>query len=130
MAWHCVGVLTILLCVRSYVSNFGNLMKEVAEGYIEILKDLATESTQAPNSSRISTEDPQLEETPFLIHQHPFLCPSYKMTPFQEHYRRAHSCSVHPCAPYLGMPRVTFISPLPAKWKVFSVICVEGSPML
>lgn len=32
--------------------------------------------------------------------------------------------------PYLGMPKVTFISPLPAKWKVFSVICVEGSPML
>lgn len=31
---------------------------------------------------------------------------------------------------YLGMPRVTFISPLPAKWKVLSVICVEGSPML
>ena len=31
---------------------------------------------------------------------------------------------------HLGMPRVTFISPLPAKWKVFSVICVEGSPML
>lgn len=58
MAWHCVGVLTMLLCVRSYVSNFGNLMKEVAEGYTEILKDLATESTQAPNSSRISTEDP------------------------------------------------------------------------
>lgn len=28
------------------------------------------------------------------------------------------------------MPRVTFISPLPAKWKVFSVICVDGSPML
>lgn len=33
-------------------------------------------------------------------------------------------------APHLGMPRVTFISPLPAKWKVFRVICVEGSPML
>lgn len=31
---------------------------------------------------------------------------------------------------HLGMPRVTFISPLPAKWKVLSVICVEGSPML
>lgn len=31
---------------------------------------------------------------------------------------------------HLGMPRVTFISPLPAKWKVFRVICVEGSPML
>lgn len=33
-------------------------------------------------------------------------------------------------ASHLGIPRVTFISPLPAKWKVFSVICVEGSPML
>uniref|UniRef100_A0A6B0UGN7 Putative secreted protein n=1 Tax=Ixodes ricinus TaxID=34613 RepID=A0A6B0UGN7_IXORI len=29
-----------------------------------------------------------------------------------------------------GIPRVTFISPLPAKWKVLSVICVDGSPML
>ena len=28
-----------------------------------------------------------------------------------------------------GIPSVTFISPLPAKWKVFRVICVEGSPM-
>lgn len=31
---------------------------------------------------------------------------------------------------HLGIPNVTFISPLPAKWKVFSVICVDGSPML
>ena len=28
----------------------------------------------------------------------------------------------------LGIPRVTFISPRPAKWKVLSVICVLGSP--
>lgn len=28
----------------------------------------------------------------------------------------------------LGIPSVTFISPRPAKWKVLSVICVEGSP--
>ena len=29
----------------------------------------------------------------------------------------------------LGIPRVTFISPLPAKWKVFRVIWVDGSPI-
>ena len=29
----------------------------------------------------------------------------------------------------LGIPRVTFISPLPAKWKVLRVICVDGSPI-
>ena len=29
----------------------------------------------------------------------------------------------------LGIPSVTFISPRPAKWKVLSVICVDGSPM-
>jgi len=29
----------------------------------------------------------------------------------------------------LGIPSVTFISPLPAKWNVFNVICVEGSPI-
>lgn len=28
-----------------------------------------------------------------------------------------------------GIPKVTFISPRPAKWKVFKVICVEGSPI-
>lgn len=28
-----------------------------------------------------------------------------------------------------GTPRVTFIEATPAKWKVFSVICVPGSPM-
>lgn len=28
-----------------------------------------------------------------------------------------------------GTPRVTFIDATPAKWKVFSVICVPGSPM-
>mmetsp|Transcript_5031 Transcript_5031/g.18314 ORF Transcript_5031/g.18314 Transcript_5031/m.18314 type:complete len:214 (+) Transcript_5031:1365-2006(+) len=27
-----------------------------------------------------------------------------------------------------GMPRVTLASPRPAKWNVFSVICVDGSP--
>ena len=27
-----------------------------------------------------------------------------------------------------GMPRVTFASPRPAMWNVFSVICVLGSP--
>lgn len=40
------------------------------------------------------------------------------------------SCPGTRATPHLGMPRVTFISPLPAKWKVFRVICVEGSPML
>lgn len=29
----------------------------------------------------------------------------------------------------LGIPKVTFISPRPAKWKVFNVIWVEGSPI-
>ena len=29
----------------------------------------------------------------------------------------------------LGIPRVTLTSPLPAKWKVFRVICVDGSPI-
>mmetsp|Transcript_89861 Transcript_89861/g.275082 ORF Transcript_89861/g.275082 Transcript_89861/m.275082 type:complete len:260 (+) Transcript_89861:1453-2232(+) len=29
-----------------------------------------------------------------------------------------------------GMPNVTLAPPWPAKWKVFSVICVLGSPML
>mmetsp|Transcript_45814 Transcript_45814/g.129605 ORF Transcript_45814/g.129605 Transcript_45814/m.129605 type:complete len:293 (+) Transcript_45814:531-1409(+) len=29
-----------------------------------------------------------------------------------------------------GMPRVTFAPPWPARWKVFRVICVLGSPML
>lgn len=35
------------------------------------------------------------------------------------------------CLPYrnLGIPNVTFISPRPAKWKVFNVICVDGSPI-
>ncbi len=28
-----------------------------------------------------------------------------------------------------GTPRVTFIEATPAKWKVFSVICVPGSPI-
>ena len=28
-----------------------------------------------------------------------------------------------------GIPRVTFISPLPAKWKVLRVIWVDGSPI-
>lgn len=28
----------------------------------------------------------------------------------------------------LGTPSVTFAPPWPAKWKVFNVICVEGSP--
>ena len=28
----------------------------------------------------------------------------------------------------LGMPSVTLASPRPALWKVFSVICVDGSP--
>src|ERR1700742_53507 len=27
-----------------------------------------------------------------------------------------------------GIPSVTFLAEWPAKWKVFSVICVEGSP--
>lgn len=30
----------------------------------------------------------------------------------------------------LGTPRVTFMAATPAKWKVFSVIWVPGSPML
>mmetsp|Transcript_48746 Transcript_48746/g.143887 ORF Transcript_48746/g.143887 Transcript_48746/m.143887 type:complete len:400 (-) Transcript_48746:817-2016(-) len=30
----------------------------------------------------------------------------------------------------LGMPSVTLAPPCPARWKVFSVICVLGSPML
>lgn len=30
----------------------------------------------------------------------------------------------------LGTPKVMFIEATPAKWKVFSVICVPGSPML
>lgn len=30
---------------------------------------------------------------------------------------------------YRGIPKVTFISPLPAKWKVLRVIWVEGSPI-
>ena len=30
----------------------------------------------------------------------------------------------------LGTPRVTFILETPAKWKVFNVICVAGSPIL
>ena len=29
-----------------------------------------------------------------------------------------------------GTPRVTFFAETPAKWKVFSVICVAGSPIL
>mmetsp|Transcript_63111 Transcript_63111/g.150779 ORF Transcript_63111/g.150779 Transcript_63111/m.150779 type:complete len:224 (-) Transcript_63111:2635-3306(-) len=29
-----------------------------------------------------------------------------------------------------GTPRVTFLAPTPAKWKVFRVICVAGSPTL
>ncbi len=29
-----------------------------------------------------------------------------------------------------GTPSVTFMAATPAKWKVFSVICVPGSPML
>ena len=28
-----------------------------------------------------------------------------------------------------GTPRVTFIDATPAKWKVFKVICVPGSPI-
>lgn len=39
-------------------------------------------------------------------------------------------CSWMGAGRYLGIPSVTFISPLPAKWKVLRVICVEGSPML
>mmetsp|Transcript_98638 Transcript_98638/g.307264 ORF Transcript_98638/g.307264 Transcript_98638/m.307264 type:complete len:243 (-) Transcript_98638:353-1081(-) len=30
----------------------------------------------------------------------------------------------------LGTPSVTFLAPTPAKWKVFRVICVAGSPTL
>ncbi len=30
----------------------------------------------------------------------------------------------------LGTPRVTFFEETPAKWKVFRVICVAGSPIL
>lgn len=30
----------------------------------------------------------------------------------------------------LGIPSVIFAPPWPAKWKVFSVIWVEGSPIL
>jgi len=30
----------------------------------------------------------------------------------------------------LGTPRVTFLAEIPAKWKVFRVICVAGSPRL
>ncbi len=29
-----------------------------------------------------------------------------------------------------GIPKVTFFSPCPAKWNVFKVIYVEGSPIL
>lgn len=29
----------------------------------------------------------------------------------------------------LGIPNVTFFSPCPAKWKVFNVIYVDGSPI-
>jgi hypothetical protein len=29
-----------------------------------------------------------------------------------------------------GIPSVTFLSETPAKWKVFKVICVVGSPIL
>lgn len=29
----------------------------------------------------------------------------------------------------LGKPNVTFRSDIPAKWKVFNVICVVGSPI-
>mmetsp|Transcript_10679 Transcript_10679/g.24018 ORF Transcript_10679/g.24018 Transcript_10679/m.24018 type:complete len:204 (-) Transcript_10679:1085-1696(-) len=29
-----------------------------------------------------------------------------------------------------GTPNVTFLAPTPAKWKVFNVICVAGSPTL
>lgn len=40
-------------------------------------------------------------------------------------------CAVlYPISTDLGIPRVTFISPLPAKWKVLRVIWVEGSPIL
>ena len=28
----------------------------------------------------------------------------------------------------LGTPRVTFLADTPAKWNVFNVICVAGSP--
>lgn len=31
---------------------------------------------------------------------------------------------------YLGTPWVIFIDATPAKWKVFNVICVPGSPIL
>ena len=30
----------------------------------------------------------------------------------------------------LGTPKVTFLLETPAKWKVFKVICVAGSPRL